>query len=193
MAGIIPGLVIAIGYMIVNGVYARKAGIPKSKFVGWKALGQDTLKALPALIMPVIIIGGILSGLATTATEAGVVACVYSIIYGFIRKTMNTKHVWGVLQGCSPRHDQLHDRRCFLPVSSAPLPRTTTSPRSCSPRLRSSTATPYPILIFISIILYIAGMFIDSNAAMLMLVPIFTLLIAAYGFDPDLLLQWSAS
>ena len=101
MAGIIPGLVIAIGYMIVNGVYARKAGLPKSKFVGWKALGQDTLKALPALIMPVIIIGGILSG-ATTATEAGVVACVYSIIYGFIRKTMN-----------SPRHDQLHDRRCF--------------------------------------------------------------------------------
>lgn len=80
MAGIIPGLVIAVGYMIVNGVYARKAGIPKSKFVGWKALGQDTLKALPALIMPVIIIGGILSG-ATTATEAGVVACVYSIIY----------------------------------------------------------------------------------------------------------------
>ena len=93
MAGIIPGLVIAIGYMIVNGVYARKAGIPKSKFVGWKALGQDTLKALPALIMPVIIIGGILSG-ATTATEAGVVACVYSIIYGFIRKTMNVQHVW---------------------------------------------------------------------------------------------------
>ena len=43
---------------------------------------------------------------------------------------------------------------------------------------------PYLILIFISIILYIAGMFIDSNAAMLMLVPIFTPLIAAYGFNP---------
>ena len=182
MAGIIPGLVIAIGYMIVNGVYARKAGIPKSKFVGWKALGQDTLKALPALIMPVIIIGGILSG-ATTATEAGVVACVYSIIYGFIRKTMNTKHVWECFK------DAVHGTtNCMIVVVFAGIFGTLATNYNLSKVVLAASqvfhGNPYLILIFISIILYIAGMFIDSNAAMLMLVPIFTPLIAAYGFDP---------
>lgn len=175
MAGIIPGLVIAIGYMIVNGIYARKAGIPKSKFVGWKALGQDTLKALPALIMPVIIIGGILSG-ATTATEAGVVACVYSIIYGFIRKTMNTKHVWECFK------DAVHGTtNCMIVVVFAGIFGTLATNYNLSKVVLAASqvfhGNPYLILIFISIILYIAGMFIDSNAAMLMLVPILLFLI----------------
>ena len=182
MAGIIPGLVIAIGYMIVNGVYARKAGIPKSKFVGWKALGQDTLKALPALIMPVIIIGGILSG-ATTATEAGVVACVYSIIYGFIRKTMNTKHVWECF-----KYAVHGTTNCMIVVVFAGIFGTLATNYNLSKVVLAASqvfhGNPYLILIFISIILYIAGMFIDYNAAKLMLVPIFTPLIAAYGFDP---------
>ena len=92
MAGFIPGILIGIGYMVVNYLYARHTGIPRSKFAGWKYLGKSFISALPALMLPVIIVGGILSG-AVTATESGVLACVYSFFYGLVGKKITKQNL----------------------------------------------------------------------------------------------------
>lgn len=69
LAGVIPGLLIGGGYMIINYIYAKKNNIAKLKFGGIKTIFITLKGAIWALIMPVIIIGGILSGIVT-ATEA---------------------------------------------------------------------------------------------------------------------------
>ena len=181
MAGIIPGLVIAIGYMIVNGVYARKAGIPKSKFVGWKALGQDTLKALPALIMPVIIIGGILSG-ATTATEAGVVACVYGILYGIITKNLTLK---GFLQGLADSCVAAVGPMMIITYSSIfsyMLTRMNVA-NMISNFCVANITSEWVFLLFVLIVTTIACCFIDGMATMLMLLPVLTPVVTIMNID----------
>ena len=61
--------------------------MPRGKFCGIKTLLKTTKEAFFALLMPIIIIGGILSGIFTP-TEAGVVACVYGILYGLVKKSL---------------------------------------------------------------------------------------------------------
>lgn len=182
MAGFIPGLLIAAGYMVVNLIYAKRHNIKRTPFVGWKMLLVDTFRAIPALLMPVIIIGGILTGIIT-ATEAGVLACAYSVIYGVLRKTLK----WNVLKTCVA--EAIHGTcGCMVVVVVAGVfGMLATNYNLAKVVLSVSTifeGAPVLIMLFISVILFISGMFIDSTAAMLMLIPIFTPLIAQYGFDP---------
>ncbi len=91
LAGFVPGFMIAGFLMAIGYVYAKKNNIPKEA----KQSGTETLKAFGsavwALLSPVIIIGGILSGIFT-ATEAGMISCVYSIIVGmFVYKGLTVK------------------------------------------------------------------------------------------------------
>lgn len=182
LAGFIPGFMIGLGYMIMNYLYARKMHIPRTKFQGWKAVARGTLEALPALIMPFIIVGGILSGIVT-ATEAGVLACLYSVIYGLFCRTLN----WRVLKGCVYEAVGATVNPMIIIVFAGLYGYLVTNYNMSKVILNlmsAITSSQIVVLIFISIILFVAGMFVDSNAAMLMLIPVFTPLIAQYGFDP---------
>lgn len=92
MGGVIPGILMAICFMIVCYVYARKNNVPKSKFGGFKNILFTFGRTWGALIMPAIIIVGIITGMCT-ATEAGVLACLYGIIYGFIQGKLNISKI----------------------------------------------------------------------------------------------------
>ena len=181
LAGYIPGLLIAVGYMLVNYMYAKRNNISKTKFAGFKVLGQNTIYAAPALVMPCIIFGIMLG--VVTATEAGVLACTYSIIYGIIKKTLNVK----VLKDCLM--DAVHATvNCMIIVAFAGIFGTLATNYNMSKVILSLTSAfvshKVIIMLFISVVLFIAGMFIDSNAAMLMLIPVFSPLILQYNFDP---------
>ena len=182
MSGMIPGLCIAAGYMIVNFLYAKTHPIRKEPFVGFKKLGHDTLVAVPALIMPVIIIGGILSGIFT-ATESGAIACAYCIVYGMFRKTLSIDF----LKKCFM--DAVHSTTTSMLIVAfacmfGALATNYNMAKIIQAAASSFSGSPELVLIFLSVILYIAGMFIDSNAVMFMLIPIFAPLIESYGYDP---------
>ena len=87
MAGVFPGLLLAVMLGTTASLIARKRGFPLLPGVGWENRGRLFIKALPALLMPLIILGGIYGGIFTP-TEAGAVACVYGIIVSavFFRK-----------------------------------------------------------------------------------------------------------
>lgn len=182
LAGFVPGIMIGIGYMIVNHFYAKKAGIPRSEFAGWKNIGKSFLGALPALVLPFIIVGGILSGVVT-ATESGVLACAYALIYGLVTKKITFKGLYeciiGGITGTS---------NTMVIIAFAVLFGMLATNYNMG-KVILSVATLFNgnstlILLFVSLILFIAGMFIDSTAAMLMLVPIFAPLIQQYNFNP---------
>jgi C4-dicarboxylate transporter DctM subunit len=182
MAGFIPGIVIAIGYMIVNILYARTHDIRREPFAGWKKLGHDTVVALPALVMPIIIIGGILSGIFT-ATESGAIACAYCIIYGLIRKRLTMDY----MKKCFM--DAVHSSATTMIIIGfacmfGALATNYNLAKIIQSAASSFASSPQMVLVFISVVLYIAGMFIDSNAVMFMLIPIFAPLIDTYHYDP---------
>ncbi|MDK2800346.1 MAG: C4-dicarboxylate transporter, DctM subunit [Clostridiales bacterium] len=91
LAGVIPGLVIGIGLMAVTYVYARKYGYQGEAKASFKELLKSFMDAAWALVLPIIIVGGILKGVFTP-TEAGVVASIYAILVGmFIYKEIKIK------------------------------------------------------------------------------------------------------
>ena len=87
MAGVIPGIGLGICYMIYSYIYAKRHSIPTTAFGGWKNVLICFGRAAGGLVMPLIIIGGILLGVVT-ATEAGVLAVIYGLIYGFITRCL---------------------------------------------------------------------------------------------------------
>lgn len=86
LGGIVPGILIGVGLMIVIYIYSLSENFPElrrttGKFVLRKVI-HATISVWPALLAPVLVVGGILTG-AFTATEAGVVACFYGFFIGF--------------------------------------------------------------------------------------------------------------
>jgi len=83
LAGILPGILLALALMIYMAVVAGKRSYPREPRASGRALAGGTVRALPALAMPVIVLGGIFAGVFTP-TEAGGMAVVYSLLTGFL-------------------------------------------------------------------------------------------------------------
>jgi tripartite ATP-independent transporter DctM subunit len=81
MAGIVPGLIYGVAFISVIAYMGYKYNFPKSKRATGKEMWESTVKVLPALVVPFVIIFGILSG-AFTATESAAVACVIAFLVG---------------------------------------------------------------------------------------------------------------
>ena len=90
IGGVIPGIFIGLVQMALIVWYAKRDNFRKGEWRGFGYVGKTFVEALPALIMPLIILGGILSGVFS-ATEAGVVACVYGTIVGFAKRNLTLK------------------------------------------------------------------------------------------------------
>jgi tripartite ATP-independent transporter DctM subunit len=83
LGGAIPGILIGLSLMVVIYFISKKRNYPKSPFPGWLTVFKSFLDALPTLMIPVIIMGGIITGVFTP-TESAVVAVVYSFILTFV-------------------------------------------------------------------------------------------------------------
>lgn len=90
-AGIIPGILLGLGMMLVVAIYGKKYNFPKQERVPLKQVWKLFIQSLPALLTPVIIIGGIVTGWYTP-TEAAAFACIYATLIGFfVYKTLTIK------------------------------------------------------------------------------------------------------
>lgn len=94
LAGIVPGVIIAVGIAVLNYAMAKKQGIkaadPTAVQFSWKVL----IDAVPALLMPVVILGGIYSGIFTP-TESAAVACLYAFLVGLvIYRSLSFRNIW---------------------------------------------------------------------------------------------------
>jgi C4-dicarboxylate transporter DctM subunit len=96
IAGIIPGGLLAVLLCVVAIVIAKRKGfVSMSATNTWKERKDLFIKAIPSIIMPIIVLGGIYSGIFTP-TEAGAVACIYCLLVGaFVYRKLNLRNIWG--------------------------------------------------------------------------------------------------
>lgn len=180
-AGILPGVLLGICYMVTGVIYAKKRNIPKIPFQGLKHVGKTFIKAIWALLMPIIIIGGILGGFFT-ATECGVIATVYGIAYGLIARRLKPREIWdslrdGILAAVGPI-----SLIAISSIFSYMLAREGVT-GAIADFVTNNIHSQFGVLAFISIICIIAGCFVDGTATMLLLTPIFLPVVQAMNID----------
>jgi len=96
-AGIVPGVLMSLSMLVVSGFLAWKHSFPRHAPVGLAAATLAFILSLPALMVPLVILGGILSGL-TTVTEASAFAAVYTLLIGFlVYRRLTWEKVWDAL------------------------------------------------------------------------------------------------
>lgn len=180
MGGMVPGICIGIVMMVICVLYARKHNIDYGgKFVlvnVWKAFKE----AIWALLMPVIIIGGVAAGFCT-ATEAGAVACVYGLIVGkFVYKELTFKKVIESLRGSVVINGQI-----MTLIGASSLYGYIFAVQNVSATLRSFlggiSANPTVIMLIVAAIILCIGCFMECTGVMPIILPIVYPLLESMG------------
>ena len=183
LAGIGPGFAMGIALMIYVAIVSRRRGYPKSERMPWGERIPVLTRALPAVAAPVILVGGIVTGLYT-ATEGGVVACVYGVLLGlFVYKDLRLKDIPTILLEAA----QMTAVSLFI-LSTAMVFGFLLTVHGFSDVLISLIhyLDPSPtglILLFVGFFLLV-GMFVEGMATMIIFVPVLIPFIAEYNLDP---------
>lgn len=184
LAGILPGLMIALLLMLTVYAITRMRGYghatpPPS----WAQVARPLFQAVPALMLSVLIIGGIRFGFVT-ATEAGVVAVVYALLVGvFFYKDLKLPEVWRGLRESSIDSAMVG----FLIGVAAPFAWVLISgrvPQQFLQVMMGHVSQGWAILLVLNVIMLIAGAFLDLTAIMLIVVPLSLPLVTQLGVDP---------
>ncbi|MCP3892793.1 MAG: TRAP transporter large permease [Desulfobulbaceae bacterium] len=184
IAGIIPGLFIGLCLMICSYILSKRYGFTGTgNRASAKEVASSFLAALPALMVPIIVLGGIYGGL-TTPTEAGVIAVVYSLIVeGLVLRTLNWQKVIDVFRGTA-----LTTSSIFLVVATATalgqILLFYNLPNMLVEILVSISDNKYVLLPIILIFLLVMGTFMDALANILILTPLLLPVVKVLGVDP---------
>jgi tripartite ATP-independent transporter DctM subunit len=184
MAGILPGILLGIALAITNHIMSVKNGYKfGQRKVTWRERVQSFWRALPALFMPVIIIGGILSGVFTS-TEAAAVAVIYALLVGlFITRVLTPSLIAKVML-----QSALVTSAALLIVAMASLFAWILTilqlPQDVARGISQITTSPMLVLFIVALFVLICGFFIDTLPAVIILVPVLAPLTDQFGINP---------
>jgi tripartite ATP-independent transporter DctM subunit len=182
IGGFFPGLIMAFVLIIQISLIARRRGFPKTKFAGFKEIWKTGIQAIPGLLAPVILIGGMLSGFFTP-TEAATVSVIYAIVIGFCFKTLTLKGLWRSFKQTSMECAAMLVVFIGASLIGLIVTRLHVADAVINFMFRC-TDSPVVLLLIINIILVIAGCLIDVIPLMLLFTPILVPLVQSYGIDP---------
>jgi len=183
IAGLIPGIMIGLAQMITVRYFSVRRGYRSEGRVPFSEVVAKFKEAIWALFGPVIILGGILSGVFT-ATEAGVIAAVYSFIVGvFIYKEISFKDIKGILLDSTVMTSVPIIILGMAGIFGWILAREQFS-GALMGIVSNLNAGPMTTLLLVVALLLFVGLFIESLAAMIIFVPVLTPLITQFGWDP---------
>ncbi len=182
LAGIVPGLLIGIALMILVHFMAKSRDYPRSQRMPMQQRARVTFRALPALLAPVVLLGGIFSGFYTP-TEAGVVACLYGLAVGiFLYRDLRLRSL--------PRVFAEAVEMTSLPMvilASASVFAFLLSLHGFGNYvvavLRWFDPSPTMLLLLIVAMLLAIGLVVEGLAAMIIFVPVFMPLVGAFGIN----------
>lgn len=183
LGGYIPGILWAVCCIIVGIILAKRKGYKgtEGKY-DWKNLGVATLRALPALSLIIIVIGGIVIGVFT-ATEGSAIAVVYALILGVFYRNITVKSFWKIVVDSAKMSGMV----VFLIGVSNILGWVMAFmqiPQAVSAALLGLTDNSIIILLIMNIILLIAGTFMDVTPAILIFTPLFLPIVKTFGMHP---------
>ena len=183
LGGVLPGLVLAgllMGYMYV---VARKNGYPRDVKTPLPELMVAAYKALPALFMPVLIMGGILSGMFTPTEAAGVTVLYSAVVGAFYYRKLTFKRLPTVLLNAGLESGMV----MLLIAMSEPFAwfvAVDQIPQMIVEWISTVTSSPYMILFLVNIFLILLGIPMETAPALVIVTPILAPIAAAVGINP---------
>jgi tripartite ATP-independent transporter DctM subunit len=184
LAGIVPGILIGVALMITIKLMANRYNLPPAlPRASWREAGQAGASAFWPLMTPVLLMGGILSGVFTP-TEAAAVAVGYSFVISIlVLRTLTLRDVPGVLTRAG-----ITSSVVMLLVGAAMAFKTIAAlahtPELLASVLLGITENPLLLLLLVNLLLFIVGMFLDAGPAIIILGPILAPIFASMGVDP---------
>ncbi|HNU85341.1 MAG: TRAP transporter large permease [Pseudomonadota bacterium] len=183
LGGVIPGLILGFGLMVYTGHEARRRRYRVHRKASYREMLAGGWKALPALFMPVIIMGGILGG-AFTPTEAAGVTCVYAALIGvFVYRRLKLKSIPRVLLASGLESAMI---MLLLGLSEpfAWIVAADRIPQLMIDAISGLSTSPWVILLLVNIILLVIGIPIETAPAIVITAPILAPMAAQLGIDP---------
>ena len=182
MGGYFTGIVLGLCVAVVAIVLAVKLGYKQSTVKDEDGALKILIDAIPSLLAVIIVMGGILGGIFT-ATEAGVVMCVYCLVLAIIYRELDFKTFYNLLADTMKSSATI----LFLIAASsimAYVMARTGIPKAISDAIMGVSDNRYVILLIMNIFLLVMGMFLDLTPAVLIFTPIFLPIATSIGMSP---------
>jgi len=183
LGGVIPGLLLAAVQSGLIAVVAKRRNFPVEERVPLRELPRVTWEALPALLMPVILLGCMWSGV-TTPTEAAAVAAAYALLLSaLLYRSIRMKDVY---------HSLVSSARVTVSIGMLIAGAMVFNyvitaeniPRSLSAFLKAHELSPVMYLLFVNVLLLILGCFLEGTTIILVILPVLLPTAQALGIDP---------
>ncbi len=186
LAGFGPGIILAIVLSAVVVIQSAKLGIPREDAAEREKLSDALKDSILAIIMPLIILGGIYGGVFTP-TEAGAVAVIYSLlISAFIYRELNLKTIRAVIIKAGISTSVVF----FVIATSQSMSWLITVSRvsaAIAAWIVSVSSSPFVLITVINLILFFLGIFLETQAIILLMAPLLLPIGASIGMNPLLL------
>lgn len=180
--GFIPGITMGVILIIIALVEARKLNYPKGTPLSVKNVLRTFLHAVWGILMPLIILGGIFSGYFTPS-EAADVAVIYSILIGFlVYRDLTPKGLMEIMKNSAKTSSVI----MLIIGFSGPFGWVLANwkiPEMISKAVLSVSSNAYIILFLIGLIILVAGVFMETSSAIILLTPVFLPLVKAMGVN----------
>jgi len=183
IAGYLPGLLVALALMLVCVLYAKRHNFPTEPALPLKTVLTKVAAAIPSLLLIIIVIGGIVGGIFT-ATEAGVIAVLYSMFLSIVLyKEVSIKQLPDILL----KSVGITAIVMFLIATSSAMSWVLSYeniPQAITDTMLTLSNNPLLILLIINVILLVVGAFMDMTPAVLIFTPIFLPVAESIGVSP---------
>lgn len=181
-AGILPGLLIGVSLIIVSTLIAKKNGYSPDTPFSWANIWRTFLRASLSLGAPVIILGGILFGIFT-ATESAAVAVVYALFVSMaVYRKITIRDIFPIFKQASITASVVMFIIATASVFSW-IAAIEEIPAALAGSLLGMTQDPTWLLLLINVVLLAAGTFVETTAALILLVPMITAMLPSLGID----------
>ena len=181
-AGFIPGFIMGSMLIVIALYQGHRLGYPKGNNFSLLRVLKSFLYAIPGIMMPIIILGGIFSGIFTPS-EAAAIAVVYAVFVSmFVYRDLTLKGLFEIMLGSARTSAVI----MIIIACSGPFGWCLANwriPETISNAVLSVSSNKYIIMLLISIIILIAGVFMETSSAIILLTPVFLPLVKALGIS----------
>lgn len=182
IGGVVPGVMLAVVLAVYVGIISYKRNYPAGVIMTGREFGKATLKALPALLTVVILLGGIYTGVCTP-TEAGALASAYALIIStFVYRTMGWKKLWHIIKVSAANTATLALLTGTSMLFSYIVSREQVA-QVIATAVMSITDNKYIFLLMVNIVFLFLGCVMDVSTIQLVFVPMILPLVKLMGID----------
>lgn len=181
LAGVVPGILVALSFILYIRTVVQWVDMPREPRASCSDIRSAAVEGLPALVAPGIILGAIVFGFAT-ATEAGVIACGYSILIGLFYRSLSFKGVWDALVESAVLSSLIMLIIGFSQIMGW-LFAFEQVPQAFASGILETISQRWVFLTFTIVLLVLIGCFMEASPAKIILLPLLLPAADAFGID----------